>query len=83
MRNVPESEVAIPVCLPRIITETFAKGFSSSPNTLPEIKAAFFCANADWDNKQDAISKMGSTTLNEKLFMVSEFKQIWLQSKRK
>ncbi len=43
MLNVPESEVVMPRCCPRMVTETLLNGDSLSSITFPLTVAPFFC----------------------------------------
>ena len=64
-RKVPESEVAMPDCLPRIVTETFARGFSFSSTTLPDTNAVFFWAQRDVEAARKKINNRKLQTVKK------------------
>jgi len=71
----------MPDCLPRIVTDTRGRAFSFSSSILPDTVADFFCAGEDWKINRERMKRAGATILNEKLFKMTEIKQICLLRK--
>lgn len=63
MRNLPESEVTMPVCRPRMYTDTWLIGLSFSSTTLPETNADFFCEKVFRTNKTEQSSNKAGANL--------------------